>query len=156
MSAVVARRRSLRFRDASEVIDEVTRLQISGHESRGNWSLAQVVEHLARGIDCSYEGFDFTVPWLAQVVLGRLVKRRFLYDSMPSGYQFRSETVLVPSSDTNLDRAVEHLRRSFDRLQWDPPTKPHPLLSKLTHQEWQALALRHAELHLSFVHPLPQ
>ena len=154
MSTVACLRRSIRFHDASEVVDDVLRLQVDGHEARGNWNLAQVVEHLARGIDCSYEGFDFTVPWLARVVLGRLAKQRFLYESMPSGYQFRSETVLVPPTDTDLPYAIEHLRCSMDRLQNDPPTQPHPLLGKLTHKEWQFLALRHAELHLSFIHPL--
>jgi hypothetical protein len=33
-------------------------------------------------------------------------------------------------------------------------TARHPVLGKLTHEEWTQLHLRHAELHLSFAVPV--
>ena len=81
------------------------------------------------------------------------MKKKFLYDAMPAGFKFKKPTNLVPPEDTDLDSAFDHLLASSNRLEDEAPSKPHPFFGALSHAEWQSLALRHAELHLGFVHP---
>ena len=49
--------------------------------------------------------------------------------------------------------ALEGLRAAVRRTHTEPMIAPHPVLGKLTHEEWTQMHLRHAELHLSFVKP---
>ena len=39
------------------------------------------------------------------------------------------------------------------RLDARPPDAPNPIFGRLTHDEWKAINLRHAELHMGFLHP---
>ena len=146
-------RRTIRFDNHQEIVDEAQRLIDNGHEARDNWTLGQILEHLARGNESTYEGFDFSVPWLVRTFIGPLMKNRFIYSSMPAGYKFRTKTVLEPPADVDATAALEHLSVTLKRLSGEAPTHPHPLIGYLSHDEWKNLALRHAELHLSFVHP---
>ncbi len=121
----------------------------------GEWSLAQIFSHLARGIDCCYEGFDFKVNWWLRTFLGRLLKRRFLRRGMPAGIRLPSTAVrLLPGQDPEAPLEFEHLKRSLARLQREPPSQPHPVFGQMTWEEARQMMLRHAELHLSFVVPL--
>ena len=49
---------------------------------------------------------------------------------------------------------TEAQRKSvFAKLDKTPPATPNVIFGPLTHEEWKAINLRHAELHLGFVHP---
>jgi hypothetical protein len=41
----------------------------------------------------------------------------------------------------------------MEQLKTQAPTAPSPILGTLTHEEWIAMHLRHAELHLGFLIP---
>ena len=41
----------------------------------------------------------------------------------------------------------------MERLQAEAPTAPNVIFGQLTHEEWIAINLRHAELHLGFLIP---
>lgn len=51
------------------------------------------------------------------------------------------------------EEGLARLRKALDRLEKNPPTTPNPLFGHMPHEEWLLLHIRHAELHLSFVHP---
>jgi hypothetical protein len=53
----------------------------------------------------------------------------------------------------SLDEGLERMRRVMERLKVEAPTMPHSLFGPLTHEEWIASQLRHAELHLGFLAP---
>ncbi len=48
-----------------------------------------------------------------------------------------------------------NLRQAIHRLQTEEKRAPNPVLGKLTREEWDRLHCRHAELHLSFLVPIP-
>jgi hypothetical protein len=113
------------------------------------------MEHLAKTIDCFYEGFGFGAPWWMRRLVAPLLRRRFLNSPMPTGFQLRGRQaeVLAPPDNIRLDDALDHLRRATRRLLQLPPTQPHPVFGTMTQAEVQQLACRHAELHLSFIEP---
>ena len=59
------------------------------------------------------------------------------------------ETDFFPPAATSRN-ALEDLRTAAGRVQHERMTAVHPILGRLTHDEWLELHLRHAELHLGF------
>ena len=146
--------RTVRFRELHEIIDDCERLAAAECTLLGNWSLAQIVRHLAQGIDCSFEGFGFQVNWFQRTFLGRLKLLWVLKFGMPRGVRLPESAMrLLPMSDPDLAAALDHLRASIRRLETEIPTHRHPMFGRLTHDEARRLTLRHAELHLSYVVP---
>jgi hypothetical protein len=122
----------------------------------GQWTLAQIIKHLAQGVDCFYDGFDFTVPWYARSLLAPLVRRRMLTRGLPAGVRVpASARRLLPQEGPELASAMNHLRAAISRLQTDAPRHPHPFFGQMNHSDAKLLMLRHSELHLSFAVPNP-
>jgi hypothetical protein len=148
-------RRILNFQTPDDVLNDCLELAAGRCMMLGQWTLAQNVRHLARGIDCFYEGFGFEVNWFVRNLLGGLIKRRILKRGMPAGIRLptTAERLLPPVDEADLAGALEHLKASIRRLEQEPPTHPHPYFGRMTHDEVRILLLRHAELHLSFAVP---
>jgi hypothetical protein len=148
-------RRTLLFNTPDDVLNDCLQLATGPCTMLGQWTLAQNVRHLARGIDCFYEGFGFEMNWFLRTFLGGLLKRRILKRGMPAGIRLpaTAERLLPPNEDADLLGALEHLKASVRRLKQEPPTHPHPVFGQMTHDEVRILLLRHAELHLSFAVP---
>jgi hypothetical protein len=148
-------RRTLLFTTPDDILNDCQQLAASPCTMLGKWTLAQNFRHLARGIDCFYEGFGFEANWFLRTFLGRLVKRRILKRGMPAGIRLptTAQRLLPPNEDSDLQGALEHLRESIRRLEQEPPTQPHPVFGRMTQGEVRILLLRHAELHLSFAVP---
>ena len=113
--------------------------------------MGQILEHLAIANDKSIDGFGFQAP-LPIRMLGPLFKKRLLERGLTPGFQLskKGSAVLVPG-ETDAQAALDHLRRSFERLQSESKRSPHPFLGAMTCDESNRLCLRHAELHMSFV-----
>jgi hypothetical protein len=149
--------RLLRFESISEVMAEVDRLTAAERAGRlrrlGNWSLGQTLGHLAAWAEYSYTGAPLRVPFFIRWVL-RLRKRKMLYGRMRAGIKIPGVPGgTLATEDLPLEEASGRMRRAMERLASEPPTALNPLLGPLTHEEWIALHLRHAELHLGFLNP---
>jgi hypothetical protein len=150
-------RRSLRFASIDEALAEVDRLVQAERAGRlkrvGNWTLGQVLGHLATWVEYAYTGAPLKVPFFVKWFL-RFQKRRFLYEPMKLGARIPGipggtlATELMP-----LDEAEGKYRRFMERLKTEAPTALNPIFDVLTHEEWIALHLRHAEGHLGFMVP---
>jgi hypothetical protein len=146
------RRRPVNYRSLTEVLTEAETAAASGAATTGNWSLGQILEHLATAIDRSIDGFNFTVNWPTRL-LGRFVfKRRMLRDGMPTGIRLKGSAIkdLVPPA-TTVEAGLASLRRAIGRFQTEGRRAAHPVFGTLSPEESLALQLRHAELHMSFV-----
>lgn len=154
MSTAVAARRTLRFESLDAILDDAEQLAARPHRVLGHWSLGQILDHLARNIDCFFTGFGFQAPWLVRWTLGPLLKRRILTRGMAAGFRLpKRAAVLLPEPAVATDEGLRHLRSAIERLRRETPTHPHPVLGRLTADEVRRLTQRHAELHLSFVVP---
>ncbi|MBI5758400.1 MAG: DUF1569 domain-containing protein [Planctomycetales bacterium] len=153
-TAKVSGRRAVRYADLSEFMEDVEHFASSEHRTLGNWTYAQILQHLADAIRFSLDGFPETVkaPWYARVFIAPLMKNSLLTKTMKPGFTLpKGAAELIPSADIDLHTALHNLRRSVSRLEHETPSKPHPFLGSLASQEWDSLTLRHSELHMSFV-----
>jgi hypothetical protein len=150
-------RRMLRFESIDQALAEVDRLVEAERAGRlkrlGNWTLGQALGHLAGWVEYSYTGTPLKVPFFIKWFF-RLQKRKFLYGPMRTGARIPG----IPEGTLNteilpLDEAEGRYRRALNRLKSEPPTALNAIFGVLTHEEWIALHLRHAEGHLGFMVP---
>jgi hypothetical protein len=147
-------RRELDFGSLDEVLADAERLvAFPGTKILGNWPLSQLLTHLATMINGSIDGTSAKAPWFIRLV-GPLLKGRVLKNKMSPGFKLPKDVeVRFFPAKTSPQEALEQLRTAVGRLQNERMTTRHPILGKLTHEEWTRLHLRHAELHLSFAIP---
>jgi hypothetical protein len=153
-SKTVAGRRTLRFSSLDEVVADAERLVASPDTKMlGNWSLGQILMHLARAVNGSIDGISFRAPWFIRL-LGPWLKRRVLIRGMPAGFKLppAAEATAFPTP-ASPQEALEILRQATARTKSETMSSPHPVFGALTHDEWRQLHLRHSELHLSFAQP---
>jgi hypothetical protein len=153
----VASRRALRFESIDQVMAEVDRLAEAERAGRlrrlGNWTPGQTLGHLATWVEYSYTGAPLKVPFFIRWYL-RLRKRRFLYGPMRAGVRIPGvEGGTLATEPVPLEEALGRMRRVMGRLKSEAPTAPNVIFGPLNHEEWVALTLRHAELHLGFLIP---
>jgi hypothetical protein len=156
-TGTVAGRRVLRFESIDQAMAEVERLAEAERAGRlrrlGNWSLGQTLGHLAAWVEYAYTGAPLKVPFFIRWIL-RLRKRKFLYGTMRSGVRIPGvEAGTLATDPVPLEEGRGRYRRAMERLKAEAPTAPSPAFGRLTHEEWIALNLRHAELHLGFLIP---
>jgi hypothetical protein len=144
-------RRSIRFAQLSDVINDVERLR-SSHRTLGQWSLAQICNHLSATMRYTVEGFPGPrAPWLVRHTFGATAKRFMLWTGrIPEGV--RAPNGYVPAPKLELDKEVEGLKEAVARFQRaDGQLKEHPLIGSMTRAQWEQYHCAHCAHHLSFV-----
>jgi len=152
MSTQTAPRRTISYATLQEIADDAVRLHAAGAPTTGNWSQGQIYDHLARLMDGSLDGFDFTVAWPLRVIAKFFFKPRIFSKGMPAGFQLKGKAGKALLPDPEAEQAgLNHLLHAIQRLQNETQRHPSPVLGELTREEWDLLHRRHAELHMSFI-----
>jgi hypothetical protein len=149
----VAGRRELRFTSFDDMIADAENL-VSSPQTRtlGNWPLAQLLTHLALGINVSIDGIAAKAPWYTRL-MGVFIKGRILKKGMPPGFKLPRDVEAGMFPAASPQEALESLRRAVARTQAEEMSARHPVFGKLTHEEWTQLHLGHAAMHLGFAVP---
>ena len=145
-------RRQIAYANLDEVVADANRLVAAGAATSGNWSLGQILEHVATVMDKSIDGFEVWPPLPVRLVGRWFLKKRFLKEGMPAGFQLKgpiAKELLPPAVEPR--QALDHLRRAVQRLQEDQNRADHPFFGRLTFDESNRINCRHAELHFSFI-----
>lgn len=153
----VTERRRLRFETIAALRAELERVENAERAGTlrrsGNWTPGQVCGHLATWTAFAFSRNPLRPPWFVRLIL-RLRKHRYLNEGLPAGVRIpRVEGGTLGTEDVPFPDAITALRAALDRLEREAPTLPNVVFGPLTHEEWIKLNLRHAELHLSFLHP---
>jgi hypothetical protein len=148
----VKNRRRVRYQSVDEFLADAERLAERPVRELGNWTLAQIFDHLARSMNVSVNGTRERFPWALRIAL-RLARKRIIGNPMKPGYRVPENVaaLLRPEAEPCLRESLSKLRGAAARFQTASEFPPHPAFGTLTPDEYQTLALRHAELHLSFV-----
>jgi hypothetical protein len=149
----VTGRRKLHFASLDEIVDDAERIATSARvRTLGNWSAAQIVAHVAMGMNYSIDGVPLAIPAPLRFVLRLLLKQRFLTRGVPPGFRMPARSPqAMPSVTITFDDALASLRTSVARLKSETRRATHPAIGRLTPVEWEQFHCRHAEMHMSFV-----
>jgi hypothetical protein len=156
----VTGRRTVRLETFDDLLADARRIVAAAEAGRaraaGNWSPAQVLQHVGRLIEFSLDGFPFRYSWWLrwQALLVRLVSYRLLVRlAFRPGFRNPPEASgLEPDPAVTLADAAAYLRAQAGRVQGgERMTAPSPAEGPITHEKWVYAHLRHAELHFSFM-----
>lgn len=150
-------RRSLTFENMREILADIEQFGDDPDAVRaaGNWTPAQIVRHVALGIDGSIDGINFRASWLLRA-MGHLAKKSVLRKRMKPGFKLPPNMErAMPAADVSWPDAVASLRRAMARIDaGERMTFPSPAMGSMTHEQWEQFHCRHAEMHFSFIHPV--
>lgn len=151
-TARVSGRRTVSYATLDEFIRDAKAVAAGGHRTLGNWSYGQILGHLGYAMKSSLDGFPFQAPWFARVLIAPLLKNSALTKPLKAGFKLpkNAEADLPPDTIT-VEEALAECQQAVERLATESPTAKHPFFGKLATEEWMALHIRHAELHMSFV-----
>ncbi len=124
--------------------------------STGNWTPAQIYNHLAAFMEYALDGYPpgFKGPPAPVRLVLRFFRRRFCFGAMPAGLRIPGIPAgTIGQDDGPPETAADRLRRALARMNSTAPARPSHLFGRMSHEEWKGLNLRHCELHLSFLHP---
>lgn len=158
VDTAAAERRELRFNSIDDALAEIDRIvQADQHGTlrrTGNWTAGRVFGHLAAWIDYGYTGYPMRVPWFIRMLIRRK-KDTYIRDGMKAGVRIpRTPDGTYGTDDMPTTQGAQRLRQSLERLKrGEPATYESPAFGPMSHADRIALNLRHAELHLSFLHP---
>ncbi len=149
-------RRTLRFDSLDEVLADAEQLVVGEASMLGNWTLAQVLTHVAAGFNSSIDGSSFKTPFFFRL-LAPLLRKKFIHKGLPSGFPIprEAEAQFLPLDSAETQAALDQLRTAIKRLQSTKDRARHPLFGDLSRQDSDNFQLRHAEMHLSFAIPRP-
>ena len=84
----------------------------------------------------------------------RLLKSSALSRPMSAGFKIPAKfQSLAPDPDVTWDDAMTKLRRAIQRIEnGERMNAVSPFLGPMSHDEWEKMQCRHAEMHFSFLH----
>ena len=148
-------RRELKFGSMDEVVAEIDRLAESEIRTTGNHSFPEIVRHLALTHDMvTGKVKGPSPPWYLKLVIV-FMKSSMLKDKpLPSGFKLpaAAEAFFWPSSEVSQEDAVVHFKESVANYVANGPLPKHPVWGTITAEQSMSMNLRHAAMHLSFVH----
>lgn len=147
-----ATRRKIEYSTLDDVVTDAERLVAAGASTTGNWSLGQILKHVAVVMEKSLDGFGMKVAWPMRLVAQWFLLPRFLKRGMPSGFQLKGAAAkeLVPD-ETDAAAELDRLRRVVERMKSETERAEHPFFGVLDQATSNRLNCRHAELHMSFI-----
>jgi hypothetical protein len=153
----VQERRRLRFNTVDELRAEIDRVLAAERAGTlrpsGNWTAGQAFGHLATWINFAYDGYPMRVPWFIRLLIRRKLKR-YLAGEMDGGVRIpRVEGGTFGTEPLSTEEGATRLRAALDRMLREPARHDSPAFGKLPEAQRIELNLRHAELHLGFLHP---
>jgi hypothetical protein len=156
----VANRRPVHLRTIDDLMAEVDRVTGAASAGRvrplGNWSPAQVLWHVGRLIELSFDGFPFRYrrapAWITRL-FRLLAWRRLIALAFRPGFKNPPDAAaLEPDPSGSLDGAAAYLKQQVARIRnGERMTQECSVEGPFAHDQWVYIHLRHAELHLGFL-----
>jgi len=146
-------RRELTFQSLQDVLADVERLVASpSTRTLGNWSLAELLNHLTMTMNNSIDGFQLKAPFIIRL-LGPFFKKTALKKISPGIKLPKAAEAAAYPPSTSLQQSLQDFRRAIQRTMMEDMEAAHPAFGRMNNEEWTQLHLRHSEMHLSFAVP---
>ena len=151
---MTADRRELTFENLDQVLADIETLANGNARTTGNFSMGQIVEHLARTMDVVTGHIKGPHVPLPMRIFARLMRPIVLKGPKP-GFKLPSnaQSIFWPNEDVPTEQAVQHFREALGRYQSMAVLPKHPFFGAMTREQNDRLQCGHCALHMSFVHP---
>lgn len=153
-----ADRRALAFDTIDDVIEDVNRIaQADTNQTlsvSGQWTAGEILTHLSAWIEYGYEGYPMApAPWIVRQGM-KLFLRSILKNGMKPGGKIPGvEGGTTGQIKVATQTGCQRYLVALNRLGSSEPVKyPSPGFGDLSSEKRVKLNLRHAELHLSYIH----
>lgn len=120
----------------------------------GAWSAGQILEHCAKFMRMSFDGFgDMKAPVVFRWLGSALLKPRLGKSHMKPGIRLPgSASELLPRDLVSFEEGMGLIRAQIARIDaGERMTRASPILGKMSHDQWVLLHLDHCRLHLGFL-----
>lgn len=152
-------RRKVRYESIADLRRDLDAIEAAARAGTlkpvGNWTAGKNLTHIAAFIDYGYDGYPAEIsnpPWFVKLFL-RMMKKSMLRKGFQAGVKIpKIPGGTIGGSDVPAEVGVAALRKALDRLEAAPPRFDSPAFGALSREDGIAMTLRHAELHLSFLH----
>jgi len=120
----------------------------------GGWTVGQNLEHCAKFIGFTFDGFDGKAP-LPIRLIGVLVLKRMMKNpnsQMKPGIKLPKKAAsMLPADEVSIEDGLTHLRAQIARIDaGEQMLQDSPLLGKMTHELWTLVHLNHCRMHFGF------
>lgn len=149
----VTGRRNVSIENYDDILRDAEQLMRGGRiRSLGNWTAGQNFEHLAKAMDASIDGVDFTMPFWMRAI-AKLFKTWFLNRPFKPGFQLPAqlEHDFGPRAVISDEDGFRLLQAAVSRIKSTDRRAPSPAFGDMPESDWIKLHCRHAALHLSFL-----
>ncbi|MFO1000561.1 MAG: DUF1569 domain-containing protein [Planctomycetaceae bacterium] len=147
----VVGRRDVKIECCDDILRDAEQLMQGGRIcSLGNWTVGHNFEHLAKAMDASIDGVDFTMPFWMRAI-AKLFKSWFLNRPFKPGFQLLTqlESDFGPSPAISDDDGFRLLQKAVTRIKSTHHRAPSPAFGEMPESDWIKLHCRHAVLHFS-------
>lgn len=154
-----APRRDLHFASLDEAVADVRALVGQPLRTTGNRTPDDLVGHLADSIEANVDGVDASaiplVVRLLAVPVRPYLRNRFCHRPMPAGATLPEamNAQFNTGRCPDLAAAADAYEAAVRRLREAKMLPKHPVFGTFAIGECEQFHCRHAELHLSFIHP---
>ncbi len=145
-----ARRVDISFPNEEAVVLEINHLR-NGHDRAGNWTLAQVCDHLDKAIQMRMQPGSFPPNTAEQESRKEMFATILKTGQLPDGIEATGPMLPPPEcGEDSIDACVARIRQFAT---FAGPIAPHRLFGHLTDEQARKLNLIHCARHLSFLVP---
>jgi hypothetical protein len=152
-------RRTLRFESLADMRRDLDALEAAHRRGSlhrtGNWTEGEIFTHLAAFINYGYDGYpkEISPPWIVALLFIRWRRSSYMRKGFPAGVRIPGTSRgTIGMENVSFDEGLARLRAALDRLEASHAPHPSPAFGPMTHPEQIKFQLRHAELHLGFLH----
>lgn len=146
----MSQRRKLHFRSEDEVILDIETLR-RGYTRHGNWTLAQICNHLDKGIQSRMKPGPFPPNTPEQDARRTMAQTILSTGTLPEG--IGAPDFMQPPADSGEESIDACIGRLREFKTFAGPIAPHRLFGHLPDDEARKLNLIHCAHHLSFLTP---
>ena len=142
------------FDEVSAELDRIDAAQRAGElKSCGSWTPGQNLQHLAKTMRFSLDGFPFKLP-MGLALMGRAMRPLILKMRFKPG-QVKipaSAAAMGPDEGVGFDAGMNELREQLARvMNGERMDKPSALLGNIGHEKWAKFHLTHCSHHLGML-----
>ena len=149
-------RRDIQFNSFDQVIADIEQLLESGATTTGQHSFAAIVRHLALTNEMVVGDLvPPKLPWYMRLAMP-LLRSSILNGPVKPGFKLPStdmQSFFWPADDINPTDAFAKFKASVQSYEERGALPIHPIFGKSTKEQTHGLLLKHAAMHMSFVHP---